>query len=213
MLKRIILTTIATTIALMLSAQSYFDKGMAAIVNGDYKTAMENLQQEVRCNQSNAITHYFIGLLYEENEDYGQALRAFEFAIKYGSSNKTLLSNAYKCIAGVYVTLGKSDESLADYALAIKTNPKNADAFDDRGNLYFMLQDYNKSDKDYQKAIKLDPEDPLLGYSRNAEMLKDYKTALKYYTQAISLRPDNATAYRFRADIYAAQKDLYAFTI
>lgn len=75
MLKRIILTTIATTIALMLSAQSYFDKGMAAIEKGDYKTAMENLQQEVRSNQSNAVAHYFIGFLHEEIEHYGQAFR------------------------------------------------------------------------------------------------------------------------------------------
>lgn len=196
-------------------AQSAFDRGMDAISKGDYKNALEYMQQEVRSNPTNATAYYFLGLLHDDNGDYGQALKAYDLAIKNCKKDKELLSDCYKCRGNVYLELRKKEEALADFNLAIKTNSKNADAYDERGNLYYLLKDYDKSDQDYQKAAKLEPDDPRhrIGLGRNAEQRKNYQAALEYYTQAISIKPDYGAGYRFRAEVYAEQKNFESYAM
>ena len=216
LINRPLLATAAVLLlATTLHAQSAFDRGMDAISKGDYRSGLEYMQQEVRSNPTNASAYFFIGLLHDENGEFGQALKAYDLAIKNCKKDKELLSDCYKSRGNVYLQLNKLDEALSDYNLAIKANNKNADALDDRGNLYFILEEFDKSDQDYLKAMKLEPDDPRhrIGLGRNAEQRKNYKAALEYYTQAISLKPDYGAGYRFRAIVHATQKDYEAYAM
>ena len=42
--------------------------------------------------------------------------------------------------------------------MAIKLNPEDAEIHYNRGNPYFMLEEYQKAFDNYDKAIELDPE-------------------------------------------------------
>ena len=213
--KTILAAAVAFLSCITLHAQSAFDRGMDAINKGDYKSALEYMQQEVRSNPTNATAYYFMGLLHDDNGDLGQALKAYDLAIKNSKKDKELLSDCYKCRGNVYLQLKKQDEALADFNLAIKTNSKNADAYDERGNLYYLLEEYDKSDQDYQKAVKLEPDDPRhrIGLGRNAEKRENYQSALEYYTQAVAIKPDYGAGYRFRAGVHAEQKNFEAFAM
>jgi tetratricopeptide (TPR) repeat protein len=50
------------------------------------------------------------------------------------------------------------EKAIQDYNQAIKLNPKNAGAFNDRGNTYTKLKQFEKAIQDYNQAIELDPE-------------------------------------------------------
>ena len=117
-------TAVTLLLATTVHAQSAFDRGMDAISKGDYKSGMEYMQQEVRSNPTNASAYFFIGLLHDEDGEFGQALKAYELAIKNCKKDKELLSDCYKSRANVYLQLSKLDEALADYNLAIKANNK-----------------------------------------------------------------------------------------
>jgi lipoprotein NlpI len=52
---------------------------------------------------------------------------------------------------------GKHAEALADLSEAIRLDPKNAEAHDERGNVYFFLGRFKESVADFDKAIALNP--------------------------------------------------------
>ncbi len=56
-------------------------------------------------------------------------------------------------------TISDYKKAIADYTKAIALDPKNAEAYFNRGNVKWKLQDYKGAIADYTKAIKFDPED------------------------------------------------------
>ena len=57
-------------------------------------------------------------------------------------------------------------EAIADYTEAIKLNPKDAEAYYNRGNAKYRLKQYKEAIADYDKAIELKPEDAQAYYNR-----------------------------------------------
>src|SRR5947207_15835707 len=55
---------------------------------------------------------------------------------------------------------GKPKEALVQYDTAIKANPKLADAYFNRGNAYYDLNENPQAIRDYTDAICLNPKDP-----------------------------------------------------
>ena len=210
-----IISVTACLISVSLYAQSPFDRGMDALDKGDYKSAMEYMQQEVRTNPSNATAHYFIGLLHDYKGELGQALKAFNLAISNSRGDKNLLSDCYVNRGRIFRKLKKNEDALSDFNMSIRINSKNANAYSERGDFYYDIKEYEKSDKDFQKAVKLEPDEPRhrVGLGRNAEQLEKYQMALEYYTQAISIQPSYGAAYRFRAGIYALLENYEAFAM
>jgi tetratricopeptide (TPR) repeat protein len=89
--------------------------------------------------------------------------------------------------------------ALADYNRAIKINPKNANAYYNRGLLKATkLQDDRGALADYDRAIQLNPTYDVAYNNRGnlkVDKLKDLQGALADYDRAIKLKPRNAEAY------------------
>jgi Flp pilus assembly protein TadD len=87
---------------------------------------------------------------------------------------------------------------MADLGRAIKLNPKDASAYDFRGEIEARKKQYAAAAKDEQKAIELDPKDGRL-YSNlglcelfNRKPRESITASLK----ALKLSPDNAVAIK-----------------
>lgn len=94
---------------------------------------------------------------------------------------------------------GDYQGALADYNRVIKTNPKSANAYYNRGLLKATkLQDYPGALADYNRAIRLKPTYDA-AYTNRGNLkttnLQDYPGALADYNRAIALKPMNANAY------------------
>jgi tetratricopeptide (TPR) repeat protein len=87
--------------------------------------------------------------------------------------------------------------TIDDYSKVIAAEPKFANAYFNRGNIYFSMNDFKNSAKDYDQYIKLEPNKPE-GYNARANVrykAGDLTGALADYDQLITLKADDEKLY------------------
>ena len=100
---------------------------------------------------------------------------------------------------------GFNISALADYNKAIELNRNYADAYNNRGNLYYLQQKYDLALADYNKAIDINPN-YANAYNNRGNLYYDqqkYDLALADYNKAIELNRNFANAYLGRGLSYA----------
>jgi tetratricopeptide (TPR) repeat protein len=67
------------------------------------------------------------------------------------------------------------------------------------GNLYYLQPDYEKALSWYERAVKIDPEEPraLLGLARACQQLEDYRTTRKAYEELKRVSPELAQQFAY----------------
>lgn len=120
-------------------------------------------------------------------------------------------------------------QALADYNEAIRLEPANVEAYQNRAQLYLDLGDFPKCLADHNAVIRLQPDksqsyidraeayrdrwNPFaksgpLSRSERSERDEDYRKAIADYTQALQLHPDNAAVIHLnRGNLYLALSD------
>jgi tetratricopeptide (TPR) repeat protein len=108
-------------------------------------------------------------------------------------------SGGYFASAARKYQQGNFQGALADYTQAIEINPRNANAYYNRGLLKATkLQDEQGALADYNSAIQIRPSYDAAYNNRGnlkTDSLQDYQGALADYNRAIQLKPRNAEAY------------------
>lgn len=172
------------------NAQAYFLKGFVWEENGDTTKAIESYQKAVELNQkyyeayiqlgslysakNNSLAAgyfnsalnvkpdskealYLLGMYYQENDQPDQALGIYNRMISVDSADKIAYYNS-GYVKLVY--LKKFKEAAGLFSKAIKIDPAYADACFNRGYCYELLGDIPKARADYEKVLKLTPNDP-----------------------------------------------------
>ncbi len=87
---------------------------------------------------------------------------------------------------------GKYDELLKYCSSILKKNPGNINAIKNKGYALYFLGRYKGSLIQYDKAIDLDPQDPIIhaAKSRALEKLGRYEEAKKCYDESKTLKLD-----------------------
>lgn len=131
------------------------------------------------------------------------------FVSKANEATGTTLTKDDWLLQGVgkYKT-GNYQEAIKDFDQAIALNPKNADAYYNRGLTYNSLKQYTQALKDYTRAIQLNPGNALVYFNRgvNYSALQQYDQALKDFNRGIQINPGNALAYFNRGVTYNSLK-------
>jgi tetratricopeptide (TPR) repeat protein len=98
------------------------------------------------------------------------------------------------------------NEKIKLFSNAIELNPENADYFNNRGDVYYALEQYDKAIEDYSKAIELNPENADYFNNRGNVYynLGHYNEAIKDYCKAIELNHKYANAFYNRGNVYYA---------
>ena len=96
--------------------------------------------------------------------------------------------------------LGDYAGAIADYTMAIRLQPDDADVYNNRGVAKIYLEQYFAAIADYDTTIRLQPNDTDAYYNRgNAKFrLEQYFAAISDYDTAIRLKPDFIIAYMSR---------------
>jgi serine/threonine protein kinase/tetratricopeptide (TPR) repeat protein len=105
-----------------------------------------------------------------------------------------------------YAEAEKNDyqSAIRDYTEAIRLDPNDSAAYNNRGNAYRTLQQYDNALSDYNEAIRLKP-DNVFAHNGRGNVYEDtgqYDKAISDYSEAIRLKPDYALAYNGRGIAY-----------
>lgn len=125
--------------------------------------------------------------------DLVKAFLQYEKALQVDPANSSV---QYK--KGLSLVAGKiNEDAIKEFQAVLKRDPGYALAYEGLGLAYFQMQEVKKCEKNFKKAIELNPKlwksHNFLGniYDRH----KKYEQAIQKYYAAIALRPDEKILY------------------
>lgn len=103
----------------------------------------------------------------------------------------------------------KLTEEFNIYSMDIAANPKLAEAYNDRGNVYFKAGNFIQAISDYNKAVLLKPDLEDAYYNLGFIFFKkgNLENALLNYSKAIKINPKDIEALNDRAIVYYYLKE------
>jgi len=121
-------------------------------------------------------------------------------ALDSGSLNRTDRVRAYNNRGILRKRKGDYDRAIADFAEAIRINPKYSSAYTNRGVAYVEEHDYDRALADYNVAIRLDPKDAVAYNNRGVAWKNkgEYDLAIADYNTALKLDKNYVSAYNNR---------------
>lgn len=186
-----------------------YQRGVAEAQDENYEEALRYLDLELKDSPKNAYAYLWETAIYYQTDAYGKALSAADKALQYmPKSQKSHICYMYRLRSGIYLALEDSTAALKDLTSALKVFPADEDALWERGDLYFWLGDYAKSNIDFQQLVKVNAGSVMgyMGLGRNLKEQKQYDQAIEQFSQVIRLSPQYTSGYAFRAECYIKQQ-------
>lgn len=142
---------------------------------------IERLKQQVSANPQNPKLQYRLGLAYENNEQFGDALKAYERA----AALNPRLSDAQVALGRLNMKLNRYDEALQAYnhAVGLNLTPEiKAASYRAIALIYFRRDQFREAVEPFKQAIALAPEGSLyLNLGLAYLKLADKTSAMEQY--------------------------------
>lgn len=135
-----------------------------------------------------------------DSGEYMNAVSDFETALNLSPEDAWTL----RYLADSYRKSGQTQLALTTINHSILLDSGNSYSYKVRGLLFYEAQQYQKAAQDFEKAIKVEPNNVwLIAHLSDAHQNKgDYKLALDYINKAIALDENDAFSYKVRGQIY-----------
>ncbi len=215
-MKRTLLICLALLIGIAVVKADYksptgfnYQRGLEALNEDDKDEALKAFAKEVEINPTNGYAFAWIGYIHTKNNQWGDALSAFNSAVKFlPTDDKPFYYSTLLVRSTIRTSLGDTIKALDDVNDAININPENIEGYEQRAQLLALLHRYAESDADYDKMIQLDDGNVggYMGKAINAYNQEMYDVALTLFNQVLMLDNDNGLAYEYRTDIYIKSK-------
>lgn len=186
----------------------YFKRGSELLFgeNPDESQALDFFTKELGEHPKNGYAYYYMGLIYDHNDQEGDALDCFNKAVNLLKKDKQWISFAYRMRARTHLKLNNGELAEKDWNASLKENPSDANTLCDRAAYYYYKGENDLAEADYDAVIHSQPSD-IRGYQGKAalEVLKqEYQKAADLYSYCIKLSPNEASPYTGRAWCYKA---------
>lgn len=179
------------------------NRAVEELNNGNEASAKEYLDKELDENPKNHYARIWMGAINGSEGYQGKGLSLIEEAIKdISQKEKELLSFAYYTKAYIYESIDENEKAIDAYTQSIKYTPDDVDLYNKRGSLLYLMSKYDLSDKDFKKAIELNPEYiyGYMGLGRNEISRERYNEAIELFDYVEKLASDYSSVYSFRAE-------------
>jgi tetratricopeptide (TPR) repeat protein len=153
-------------------------------------TAMTAATPLAHAQDADRVTCFALGNeSYKEKDKFAPGEEACSRMIASGKFGGKGLAAIHRARGSWRQKKSELDAALADYAIAIKIEPKNVESFDYRADVYQQKGDLDRALADYDRASKIDPLYGAAHFSRGMifEKKKDLDKARDEYNTAIKL--------------------------
>jgi tetratricopeptide (TPR) repeat protein len=101
------------------------------------------------------------------------------------------------------------DDAITNYTKALKINPRNAIAYNNRGLAWGKKGDYDNAIADFSKAVEINPQYTDAYNNRGIAYYekRKYDSAIADFTTAVEINPQYADAYKNRGIAYYDKGD------
>ena len=171
--------------------------------SAQYAEAAQLCTIELQQHPKNGMLYRYRAVANIMQEQYGMALQDIDMLLKYAKTSGVSVSDVYRLRGTTYMYAGELQKALDDYTTAIKKDKKNVDAYTDRGELYYQMENYAAAIADYKAASKLAPANDayLVEIARCTLQLGKPDEARAMLTSITLLYPYNAEAWRLSAGL------------
>jgi tetratricopeptide (TPR) repeat protein len=139
------------------------------------------------------------------SEDYEGAIREFRRSIAMAPRTENSLK-AYDFIASAYLKLEDTEKAMKAYSDSIRMHPESDEAHVKLGNLYFQEDRFQEAEREYAKAVKLNPSSNNLYALGQAHLSTGrYQDAEAAYARYIRQNPESGNGYYGIGQAYAKQ--------
>ena len=157
------------------------------------KVTMKPAGEMVKEQLSEADTQFVKGNKAYQNENFNQAVKAYQKAIELNDSMW-----AYHFNLGLaYKKAGQTDKALEAFQKAAALNPESFSCNKEMGEALAKKDRHEEAAPYYKKAVELNPEDPDTQYNYGIVLshLGRNEEALEHFLKATELDPEYADAY------------------
>jgi serine/threonine protein kinase/Flp pilus assembly protein TadD len=185
-------------------ATAYERRGTLCLATRDFDTALVDWQTLARL-QPRPDAFYYMTCICRGRGQYEAALAAIGQAMALVPNQPRF----YGARAQLWHEYGKFPQALADLNLVLtRLDPKDADAFDDRGDLYRALGRFEEAAANYRRSLELNPKEPdsYVGLALAYEKLGKPAQVEECYQKMLAALPKSAAAYLRRAEFRRNQK-------
>lgn len=184
--------------------KDFYQSALSAADRGDLQKAVEDLNQAVtlkpdysdayvkrgtfyqRLNNNGAAHDDYLRAaeIYQVQKDYGQALSAFESALRANPKSVP----AYLGRGSLYLARNEAIAAIADFDMVTRLDKRNLDGYIGLGRARYSQGNYDKATKHFKDARSLEPNNPTVhqylmlsqfGMGEFKEVQKDYEKFLK----------------------------------
>ncbi len=169
--------------------------------SAQYAEAVQLCTIELQQYPKNGMLYRYRAVANIMQEQYGMALQDIDMLLKYAKTSGISSSDVYRLRGTTYMYAGELQKALDDYTTAIKKDKKNVDAYADRAELYYQMENYAAALADYKAASKLVPTNDsyLVEIARCTLQSGKPDEARAMLTSITMLYPYNAEAWRLSA--------------
>ncbi|MDR1897732.1 MAG: tetratricopeptide repeat protein [Prevotellaceae bacterium] len=193
-----------------LFAQTDIDRGLRALKNDDYVTALKCFNEALKEHPDDVDALYLRAATYMEMEEYNKALSDYNAAIKnYKKSEVLMLDDLLFKRGELYYIIENNEKAIVDFSAAIKYNPKNKYAYLSRAKVYSDEKNYSAATADYKQTLSIDETitGAKIGLARNLIEQGQNDEAIEMLTQAAKVDPQYGSIYGYRALAYDQKGD------
>lgn len=171
--------------------------------------ALADLERTLEIDANQPTPQYLLGRLYAHLGEKEKALKALDEAVRLTEVDPQARAKALMIRANL-----KEDPTArqADYDLAVKLTPRDADALRFRGMHLLSQNKIADAIADLDAALELDPDDAGTHEARGLALSinQKYDEAMESFNKAIELQPESPAAYTHRGRIRALKGDVPA---
>lgn len=172
--------------------EAYKNISVILLKLNDTENAIKYSLLGAKIDNEDYIYHFILGTAYMKNKNFSNAIEPLKTAIEKLENNpiKTMKLGPLNSLGTCYMAIGKQEEAIKTYKIALEINPKNTMAYFNIGSAYQIQQRHELACEYFNKAIELEEDESFLAALALSEVkLEDYENALKHYKQLALMCP------------------------